>query len=129
VLRRPRDPERAASMLAKMREVTASRAIGIVGAGAMLANPGAFIPVALKNISELDPSRVEYIVDWLFFTIVSLLPLGVALVLLVVAPGRATVTLAWAREWLELHARTIAAVLVVALAVTLLRNGVAGLTG
>jgi hypothetical protein len=52
-----------------------------------------------------------------------------ALVLLVVAPRRATVTLAWAREWLELHARTIAAVLVVALAVTLLRNGVAGLTG
>jgi Sap, sulfolipid-1-addressing protein len=129
VLRRPRDPERAASMLAKMREVTASRAIGIVGAGAMLANPGAFIPLALKNISELDPSRVEYIVDWLFFTIVSLLPLGVALVLLVVAPGRATVTLAWAREWLELHARTIAAALVVALAVTLLRNGIAGLTG
>ena len=36
-----------------------------------------FIPIALKNISELDPSRAEYIVDWLFFTLVSLLPLAV----------------------------------------------------
>jgi len=128
VLRRPRDPARAAAMLEKMRSVTASPAIAIAGAGAMLANPGAFIPIALKNISELDPSRAEYVVDWLFFTVVALLPLAVALILLAVAPGRATRTLAWAREWLELHARAIAAVLVVALALALLRNGMAGLT-
>jgi hypothetical protein len=127
VLRR-RDPARAAKMLAKMRSVTASPAIAIAGAGATLANPGAFIPIALKSISELDPSRGQYVVDWLFFTVVSLLPLAVALVLLGVAPGRATTALAWAREWLELHARAIGAVLVVALALALLRNGIAGLT-
>jgi hypothetical protein len=128
VLRRPPDAARAAAMLEKMRSVTASPAIAIAGAGAMLANPGAFIPIALKNISELDPSRAEYFVDWLFFTVVALLPLAVALILLAVAPERATKTLTWAREWLELHARAIAAVLVVALALALLRNGIAGLT-
>jgi hypothetical protein len=127
VLRR-RDPARAAKMLAKMRSVTASPAIAIAGAGATLANPGAFIPIALKSISELDPSRGQYVVDWLFFTVVSLLPLAVALVLLDVAPGRATTALAWAREWLELRARAIGAVLVVVLALALLRNGIAGLT-
>src|SRR4051795_7745599 len=55
-MRRPRDPERTAGMLEKMRGVTASRAIAIVGAGATLANPGGFIPLALKEISELDPT-------------------------------------------------------------------------
>jgi hypothetical protein len=127
VLRR-RDPARAAKMLAKMRSVTASPAIAIAGAGATLANPGAFIPIALKSISELDPSRGQYVVDWLFFTVVSLLPLAVALVLLGVAPGRATTALAWAREWLELRARAIGAVLVVVRVLALLRNGIAGLT-
>jgi hypothetical protein len=128
ILRRPRDPARAAKMLEKMRSVTASPAIAIAGAGATLANPGAFVPIALKSISELDPSRGQYVVDWLFFTVVSVLPLAFALVLLGVAPGRATTALAWAREWLELHARAIGAVLVVALALALLRNGIAGLT-
>jgi hypothetical protein len=33
------------------------------------------------------------------------------------------------RAWLELHARTVAAAIVVLLAVSLLRNGIAGLTG
>jgi hypothetical protein len=33
-----------------------------------------------------------------------------------------------ARHWLELHARTVAAVLIVLLAVSLLRNGISGLT-
>ena len=48
----------------------------IVGAGAALANPGGFIPIALKDISELNPSTIQYAVDWLFFTVASLLPLG-----------------------------------------------------
>src|SRR5215212_11117991 len=52
LLRRPRDPKRTASMLAQMEKVTASPAIAIVGAGAALANPGGFIPIALKGISE-----------------------------------------------------------------------------
>jgi hypothetical protein len=126
-LRRPRDPKRAASMLEQMQRVAGSPAIAIAGAGAMLANPGGFIPLALKNISELDPSRAEYIVDWTFFAIVSLLPLAAALVMLVVAPGWTRRALDSARRWLELHARTIAAVIVIALAVALLRNGISGL--
>ena len=129
VLRRPRDPARTAAMVERMRGVTASPAIAVAAAGATLANPGGFIPIALKNISELDPSVTEYVVDWLFFTLVSLLPLAAALVLLLVAPGWTGGRLESARGWLELHARTIAAVIVIALAAALLRNGIAGLTG
>ena len=127
-LRRPRDPKRTASMLAQMQKVASSPAVAIVGAGAALANPGAFIPIALKDISELDPSASEYIVDWVFFSLVSLLPLAVALVLLLVARDWATRLLVGVRSWLELHARTIAAAIVVLLAASLIRNGIAGLT-
>jgi hypothetical protein len=115
-------------MMEQMRKVTASPALAIVGAGAALANPGGFIPLALKEISELDPSRTEYVVSWLFFALVSLLPLAASLVLLLVAPGWTRRLLDSVRGWLELHARTIAAVIIVALALALLRNGIAGLT-
>jgi hypothetical protein len=128
VVRRPRNPDRIASMMEQVRGVTDSRAIAIVGAGATLANPGGFIPLALKEISELDPSRAGYIVDWLFFTLVSLLPLASALILLLVAPAWTKRMLERARGWLELHARTVAAVIVVLIALSLLRNGIAGLT-
>jgi Sap, sulfolipid-1-addressing protein len=128
LLRRPRDPKRAASMLEQMQKVTASRAIAIVGAGATLANPGGFIPIALKSISELDPSRAEYFTAWVFFTLVSLLPLAVALILLVVAREWTRRMLGTARAWLERNARTIAAVILFLLAATLIRNGIAGLT-
>ena len=128
MLRRPPNPQRAASMIDQMGRVASSPAIAIVGAGAALANPGAFIPLALKQISELDPSAVQYIVDWVFFSLVSLLPLALALVLLLVARAWAERLLAAARTWLERNARTIAAVIVVLLALSLLRNGIAGLT-
>jgi hypothetical protein len=127
-LRRPPDPRRIDGMVDQMRKVASSPAIAIVGAGATLANPGAFIPIALKTISETDPSAAGYVVEWLFFTFVSVLPLGVALVLLVVARERALRLLAATRGWLERHVRTVAAVILVLLAVTLLRNGIAGLT-
>ena len=127
-MRRPRDPARIAGMMEQMRKVTASRAIAIIGAGATLANPGGFIPLALKEISELDPSRAGYVVDWLFFTLVSLLPLLCALVLLLVAPDRTGRLLERARLWLELHARTVGAALLVLVSLALLRNGIAGLT-
>lgn len=127
-LRKPRDPKRATSMLAQMQKVASSPAIAVVGAGAALANPGAFIPIALKDISELDPSASEYIVDWVFFSVVSLLPLAVALVLLLVARDWAGRLLGGVRGWLELHARTIAAAIIVVLAASLIRNGIAGLT-
>ena len=128
VVRRPADPEKVSVAVEKMGKVASSPAVAVLGAGAALANPGAFIPIALKNISELNPSVTQYVVDWLFFTIVSLLPLALALVLLVVAPERAGRWLGAARKWLERHAITIAAAIVVLLAASLLRNGISGLT-
>ena len=126
-LRRPRDPKRVESMVAQMSTVASSPVVAIVGAGAALANPGGFIPLALKDISETDPSTTQYMVEWLFFTIVSLLPLAVALVMLVVVPDRAMRILHAARDWLIRNGRTIAAVIVGLLAAMLLRNGIAGL--
>lgn len=127
LLRRPRDPRRQAGMMEQIQKVADSPAIAVVGAGAALANPGGFIPIALKNISELDPTAAGYAAAWLFFTFVSLLPLAVALVLLLVAREWAGRLLESARAWLELHARTIAAVILIALAAALLRNGISGL--
>jgi hypothetical protein len=127
-LRRPPNPERTAGAVAQMTKVASSPAIAIVGAGAMLANPGAFIPIALKTISELDPSRAQYIADWVFFTALAVLPLLLAIVALIVARAWTERVLAAARTWLEAHVRTVAAVIVVLLAISLLRNGIAGLT-
>ena len=128
VMRQPRNPARTAAAMEQMSKVSASRAIAIVGAGATLANPGGFIPLALKEISELDPSRAGYVAAWLFFTFVSLLPLAIALLLLLVARAWTERLLEAARDWLELHARTFAAVLLVLVSLALLRNGIAGLT-
>ncbi len=127
-LRKPPNPTRSASMITQMQKVASSPVIAIVGAGAALANPGAFIPIALKNISELDPSATEYIVNWVFFTVVSLLPLAVAILLLIVARQRAERLLVAVRGWLERNARTVAAAIIVLLAASLIRNGIAGLT-
>jgi hypothetical protein len=126
-LRRPRDPRRQAAMMEQIQKVSASPAIAIVGAGAALANPGGFIPIALKNISELDPSRAGYVAAWLFFSLVSLLPLLTALVLLALAREWTARLLENARTWLERNARTIAAMILVVLAAALIRNGIAGL--
>jgi hypothetical protein len=126
-LRRPPNPERRAAMIDRMSGVASSPAITVVAAGATLANPGGFIPIALKTISETDPSATAYIVNWLFFAIVSLLPLLVALIMLSVAPAWTKQRLGVARAWLEAHLRTVAAGLVVVLAAVLLRNGIAGL--
>jgi hypothetical protein len=127
-LRRPRDPKRTADMVEKMSGLASSPAIAIVAAGATLANPGGFIPIALKDISQLNPSAGEYIVLWLAFALISLLPLLAALLSLLVAREWATARLRTARAWLELHARTLAAVIIVLLAAALLRNGIVGLT-
>jgi len=127
-LRRPRDPKRMGDMVEKMSGLASSPAIAIVAAGATLANPGGFIPVALKDISQLNPSAGEYIVLWLAFALISLLPLLAALLSLLVARDWTTQLLHTVRVWLERHARTLAAVLVVLLAAALLRNGIVGLT-
>ena len=127
-LRRPRDPARVQSMIEKMSKLATAPMLAIVGAGAALANPGGFIPIALKDISELNPSTIQYAVDWLFFTVASLLPLGLALLSLLVARDWTVRQLGRARTFLERDARALAAAIVVLLALSLLRNGIAGLT-
>ena len=127
-LRRPRDPKRVASMIDQMSKVASSPVIAIIAAGATLANPGAFIPLALKDISETNPSAGQYIAEWVGFALVSLLPLTVALVALAVAREPTQRLLLRTREWLERNARTIAAVILLLLAAALMRNGIAGLT-
>jgi Sap, sulfolipid-1-addressing protein len=128
-LRRPRDPARTKSMIEKMSALASAPAIAVVGAGAALANPGGFIPIALKDISELNPSAAQYAADWLFFTVASLLPLALALVCILIAPDWTKRQLGRARGFLERDARTLAAAIAVLLAASLIRNGIAGLTG
>lgn len=127
-LRRPRDPGRTAGAIKKMSKVSSSPAIAIVSAGATLANPGGFIPIALKDISQLKVSTAQYIALWLGFAVVSLLPLLGALIALGVSRDWAISRLQAARGWLERHARTLAAVIIILLAGALLRNGIVGLT-
>jgi Sap, sulfolipid-1-addressing protein len=126
---RPLDPQTVDGMVSRMSKVASSPAIAIVGAGAVLANPGGFIPLALKAISETDPSTTGYAVEWVVFTLVSLLPLAVALVLLAVARDWAERLLQRVRDWLIGHARAVAAVIIALFAFVLLRNGIAGLVG
>jgi len=126
--RQPADPERTARMIAQVSKVASSPAIAVVAAGATLANPGGFIPVALKDISQLNPSAGQFILGWVIFALVSLVPLEVALLTLVFARERTIRILEAARGWLERHLRTIAGVILLLLAVALLRNGITGLT-
>ncbi len=125
--RSPGDPLKTDQMFDRMSGLATAPILAILGAGAALANPGGFIPIALKDISETNPSAYGYAVQWLFFTLVSLLPLAVALLLLVVAKDWALRVLAGARRWLERHALTIAFVILILLAASLLRNGISGL--
>lgn len=126
-LRRPVNQKRIDGMVDQMSKIASSPVIAIIGAGAALANPGGFIPLALKEISETNPSTAEYIVDWVFFSLVSLLPLTIALVMLVVAPRLAERVLQATRTWLVNNVRKVAAAIALLLAAVLLRNGIAGL--
>src|SRR5439155_24334401 len=119
-LRRPRDSRRTADAVEKTRKITSSPAIAIVAAGATLANPGGFIPVALKDISQLNPSAAEYIVLWVGFALVSLLPLFTSLLALVVARAWTASRLHAVRRLLERRAMTSAAVNISLLSATLL---------
>ena len=126
--RRPPNPAQMQGMIDKMSGLATAPIAAIAGAGAALANPGGFIPLALKDISETDPTTIGYAIEWLFFTLVSLLPLAVALLLLMVAPDWTERMLSRVRDWLERRAMTIAYVLLGLIAISLLRNGIAGLT-
>ena len=127
--RRPFAEKTTKGMVDRMSAVASSPWIAVVAAGATLANPGGFIPLALKAISETDPTRAGYAASWLLFTVVSLLPLSLALVLLLVSRDRAERILGSTRIWLEGHLRLIASVIILLLAASLLRNGIAGLAG
>ena len=127
--RTPISEKTTQGMVAKMGSLAASPWIAVCAAGATLANPGGFIPIALKTISETNPSAAGYAVQWLFFTLISLLPLAIALLLLLLVPDRAERLLQSVRGWLEQHLRQIASVIIVLLALALLRNGITGLTG
>ena len=127
--RRPIGEKTTKGMVDKMSSVASSPWIAVFAAGATLANPGGFIPLALKAISETDPSTTGYAVSWLFFTLASLLPLSIAILLMVVSPDRAQRLLGATRTWLEAHLRLIASVIILLLAISLLRNGISGLTG
>src|SRR6201985_3271894 len=56
-LRRPRDPKRAQSMAEQVSKIASSPWIAIAGAGAALANPGGFIPIAMKTSPK--PTRAQ----------------------------------------------------------------------
>ena len=127
--RRPVSEKSTQGMVAKVGKVADSPWIAVVGAGAALANPGGFIPVALKTISETNPTTFGYAVEWTLFALVSLLPLGIALILVAASPQRTGRLLQSVRAWLEQHLRLIASVILLLLAVVLLRNGITGLTG
>ncbi len=126
--RRPIGEKTTQGMVDKMSTVASSPWIAVFAAGATLANPGGFIPLALKAISETNPTTAGYAASWLFFTVISLLPLSLAVLLMLVAPARAERVLRAARTWLEGNLRLIASVIILLLAVTLLRNGISGLT-
>ena len=126
--RRPPNPARTQAMIDRMSKLATAPVLAVIGAGAALANPGGFIPLALKDISETDPSRAGYLIQWLFFALVSLLPLASSLILLLVAPDWTNRHLAQLRGWLERRVRAIAFVILALLAASLTRNGIAGLT-
>jgi hypothetical protein len=124
ILRTP-DPAQTEANVERMRKVADAPAITIIAAGALLANAGPFMLIALKNVSELNPSAGQYIIDWIVFAVASLLPLGLALAALLIAPGWTRPRLAGVGGWVERHARAIAVVVMIALAISLLRDGIA----
>jgi hypothetical protein len=126
-LRRPGSSTWMQNAVQKMEGIATAPALAIVGAGALLAIPGVFIPLALKAISETDPSDAGYIFEWLAFTIVAMLPLVVALILLAVKHDWTAGKLNLAHGWLDRHLRTVVAVLGFLLAASLLRDAIAGL--
>jgi Sap, sulfolipid-1-addressing protein len=127
--RTPLGPEREQDMIDRMSKLASSPAVAVVGAGAALANPGGFIPIALKDISQLNPSSSEYIALWVAFALITLMPLALALVMLTVAPTGTLRVLHRVRDWLTRNASKIGAVLIAVVGVVLIRDGIAGLTG
>jgi len=129
LVRRPTDPAEMTRLAERMHKVAAAPAPAIMAAGAALANPGIFMVVAAKSISQLNPSTAQYLLDWTLFAVVALLPLGAALLMLLVAREFTTPLLIVARGFIERHSHTIIAVVLLGLGASLLRDGIAGITG
>jgi hypothetical protein len=87
---RPPNRERAAAAIAQIQKVVTSRALAVVAGSAALGNAGATVPVALKSLSEADPTTTQYLLTWALFSLVAPLPLSAALLLLLVAPASLT---------------------------------------
>jgi hypothetical protein len=129
LVRRPTDAAEIARVTERMDKVASAPAPAIIAAGATLANPGIFLLIAAKSISQLDPSTAQYLLDWILFAVVAFLPLEIALAMLLVARGFTQPRLVVARGFIERHAHAIIAVVLVGLAASLLRDGIAGVTG
>lgn len=129
LLRRRGDSDQMAQVSERMSKVASAPTLAIIAAGAVLANPGIFMLLAAKSISQLDPSTAQYLLDWALFAVVALIPLGAALVMLLIAPAMTKPRLVTTRGWVERHARTIVAVVLLGLAASLVRDGISGLTG
>ena len=67
--------------------------------------------------------------DWTLFALVALVPLGAALLLLLLAPGFTEPRLVTLRGWVERNAKTILGVVLLELAASLLRDGITGVAG
>ena len=76
-MRQPVKPEKVEGMVNQMSRIASSPAIAVVARAPRSRTRGGFIPLALKTISETDPSAAQYIGEWVFFTLMSLLPLAV----------------------------------------------------
>jgi hypothetical protein len=126
---RARAEDQIAHTEERMNRVASAPALSIVAAGAVLANPGVFMLLAAKNISQLNAGTVQFVLDWLLFAVVALLPLGLALVMLLVRVRAMDTILAAAHGLVVRHAQAILAVVLLGLGAALLRDGVAGLTG
>jgi hypothetical protein len=124
--RRP-DENQMASTEERMNKVAGAPPLSILAAGAVLANPGVFMLLAAKNISQLDPSTIQFVLDWALFAVVALLPLGLALVMLLTMGESAGRALAVVHVWVVRHAQAILAVVLLGLGAALLRDGITGL--
>jgi uncharacterized membrane protein len=125
---RPAQSDQTARLTDRIERISSAPPLAVIAAGAALGNPGIFMLVAAKSISQLNPTTAQYLLDWALFAVVSLIPLGTALLMLRFAPGFTAPRLITARGWVERHARTIVAVVLLGLAVSLLRDGISGLT-
>ncbi len=129
LLLRPTNAAEMERITGRMNKVASAPIPAIIAAGAALANPGIFMLIAAKSISQLDPSTPQYLLDWAVFAVAALLPLGIALVMLLVARRFTEPRLIVARGWIERHAHAIIAIVLIGLAASLLRDGIAAVTG